>query len=82
MFDFNMPVLAIPADYREFLPTMTTPAVDDLIAEYEMGEGDMRRLHAGLMSTENRKVLSMFAQGAQAYYQSSNSGRTWSLNSI
>ena len=82
MFDFNMPVLAIPADYREFHPTMTTPAVDDLIAEYEMGEGDMRRLHAGLMSTENRKVLSMFAQGAQAYYQSSNSGRTWSLDLI
>lgn len=80
MFDFNLPVAAIPDDYREFLPSLTTPAVDDLLREYEAGEVEMRRLHAVLMDKANRSTLSMFAFGAQVYYQSSSHGRTWSMD--
>lgn len=79
MFDFNLPVQAIPEAYREFLPTLTTPAVDELIASYAEGEESMRRLHAGLMQESTRETLAMFAAGAQVYYQSSSHGRTWGV---
>lgn len=71
MFDFNLPVAHIPDNYREFLPTMTTPAVDELLYAYEQGEDGMRRLHADLMSKENRSVLEAFAYGAEAYQTTS-----------
>jgi predicted RNA methylase len=79
MFDFNMPVVAIPANYREFLPSLTTPAVDDLIRQYEQGEIEMRRLYQSLMSQENRGALESFAFGAKAYYQSTSKGHYWPM---
>ncbi|WGK63560.1 DUF4942 domain-containing protein (plasmid) [Halopseudomonas sp. SMJS2] len=82
MFDFNLPVAAIPADYREFLPTMTTPAVDELLQEYAHGEAEMRRMHDYLMQVENQGTLSSFAYGAQAYYQSSSRSQLWVMDLI
>lgn len=82
MFDLNLPVAAIPENYREFLPTMTTPAVDDMIREYEDGEREMRKLHSHLMSEGNRTTLKNFAQGAEVYYQSSSKGRIWTMDLI
>lgn len=79
MFDFNLPVKAIPENYREFLPTLTTPAVDELIASYAEGEEEMRRLHEALMKEGTRKTLAMFADGAQVYYQSASHGRSWGV---
>ncbi len=82
MFDFNLPITAIPEKYREFLPSLTTPAVDDLLYQYEKGEAEMRRLHAELMSAENRSVLSSFAYGAELYYDSKSKGRFWAMDLI
>ncbi len=82
MFDFNLPVAAIPADYREFLPSMTTPAVDSILHEYADGEAEMRRLHAYLMRKENHGTLSCFAYGAQVYHQSNAQGRHWSMDLV
>ncbi len=82
MFDINLPVAAIPAAYREFLPTMATPAVDDLLQDYADGEENMRRLHTLLMQQENHATLSSFAYGAEAYYQSAARGRTWSMDLV
>lgn len=80
MFDFNLPVKAIPADYREFLPTLTTPAVDELINSYHQGESEMRRLHGELMGKENRAALQSFAYGAEAYHQSEAKSRFWAMD--
>lgn len=80
MFDFNLPVAHIPDNYREFLPTMTTPAVDEMLAAYEKGEGEMRRLHADLMCKENRSALESFAFGAEAYHQSKAKSAYWALD--
>ncbi|KAF0254272.1 hypothetical protein [Pseudomonas putida] len=77
MFDFNLPVAHIPDNYREFLPTMTTPAVDEMLISYEKGEAEMRRLHADLMSKENRGTLQSFAYGAEAYHQSKSKSVFW-----
>lgn len=77
MFDFNLPVAHIPDNYREFLPTMTTPAVDELLYGYEVGESEMRRLHADLMCKENRGALESFAYGAEAYHQSKAKSSYW-----
>lgn len=77
MFDFNLPVAHIPDNYREFLPTMTTPAVDEMLISYEKGEAEMRRLHADLMSKENRGALQSFAYGAEAYHQSKSRSAFW-----
>lgn len=82
MFDFNLPVAAIPAEYREFLPTMTTPAVNELLEVYAKGEDDMRRLHGYLMQSENHSTLSSFAYGAEVYYQSASRSRHWALDMV
>ena len=79
MFDFNLPVAHIPDNYREFLPTMTTPAVDELLYGYEVGESEMRRLHADLMCKENRGALESFAYGAEAYHQSKAKSSYWGM---
>lgn len=79
MFEFNFPVAHIPEEYRDFLPTLSTPAIDDLIREYEHGEAEMRRLHADLMSKENRPVLASFAYGAEVY-KSSNISAFWAMD--
>lgn len=81
MFEFNLPVAHIPDNYREFLPTMTTPAVDELLHAYEVGEEGMRRLHLDLMCQENRGVLEAFAYGAEAY-QSSSKKSFWAKDFI
>lgn len=81
MFEFNLPVAHIPDNYREFLPTMTTPAVDELLHAYEQGEEGMRRLHVDLMCKENRSVLEAFAYGAEAY-QSSSKKSFWAKDFI
>lgn len=77
MFDFNMPVAAIPEDYREFLPSMATPAIDDMLNEYAEGEVEMRKMHAFLMANENRSILGHFAFGAEVYHQSSSRSSFW-----
>lgn len=80
MFEFNLPVAHIPDNYREFLPTMTTPAVDELLFAYEKGESEMRRLHSDLMCKENRSALESFAYGAEAYHQSKSRSAGWALD--
>lgn len=80
MFDFNFPIAYIPEDYREFLPTMTTPAIDGLLAVYETGESEMRRLHSELMGKENRAVLESFAYGAEVYFKSKATRDYWALD--
>jgi hypothetical protein len=80
VFEFNLPVAAIPADYREFLPSPTTPAIDELIQIYSQGKLEMRRLHAELMGKDNRGALQSFAYGAQSYYQSENKSRFWAMD--
>lgn len=82
MLDFNLPISAIPANYRDFLPSLTTPAVDDLLHQYERGEREMRRLHAELMSAENRPALLSFAYGAEVYHDSKAKGRFWAMDLI
>lgn len=79
MFEFNLPVAHIPENYREFLPTVTTPAVDEMLLEYEKGESEMRRLHAELMRKDNRCALESFAYGAEVYYQSKVKAMSWAL---
>lgn len=74
MFEFNLPVAFIPEDYREFLPTLATPAVDELLLAYERGATDMRRLHKQLMSDETRPILECFADGAEAYKKANVKG--------
>jgi len=80
MFEFNLPIAHIPDDYREFLPTMTTPAVDELLYSYERGEGEMRRLHDELMSKDNRSVLESFAFGAEVYHKSKSKSHFWAID--
>lgn len=82
MLDFNLPISAIPANYRDFLPSLTTPAVDDLLHQYERGEREMRRLHAELMSAENRPALMSFAYGADVYHQSTSKSRFWAMDLV
>lgn len=82
MFDFNLPVVAIPDEYREFLPSLTTPAVDDLIVACERGEAQMREMHAQLMAGESREVLAMFADGAKVFYQSTSNYHSWSVDFV
>lgn len=80
MFDFNLPVMHIPDNYREFLPTLTTPALNELLSAYEKGEVEMRRLHADLMRKDNRNALSAFAYGAEVYHQSKSKSAYWALD--
>ncbi|NVL48674.1 hypothetical protein F2S72_01530 [Pseudomonas syringae pv. actinidiae] len=80
MFEFNLPVAHIPDNYREFLPTMTTPAVDEMLLAYQKGEAEMRRLHGDLMCKENRGALESFAFGAEAYHQSQAKSAYWTLD--
>ncbi|MDP2779779.1 DUF4942 domain-containing protein [Devosia sp.] len=82
MLDFNLPISAIPANYRDFLPSLTTPAVDDLLHQYERGEREMRRLHTELMGNENRAALMSFAYGAEVYHDSKAKGRFWAMDLI
>ena len=82
MFEFNFPIARIPDDYREFLPTMTTPAIDDLLVDYDKGESEMRRLHGELMGKENRHVLEDFAYGAEVYHKSQSKSHFWALDLI
>lgn len=77
MFEFNMPVAVIPEAYREFLPTMTTPAVNGLLAEYADGVVAMREFHKHLMSEGTRDTLEMFADGLKVYTESTNSRFHW-----
>lgn len=82
MFEFNMPVAYIPENYRAFLPSIPTPAIDELIDTYERGEANMRELHAHIMSDEVRPTLQGFAKGAELYNKSKCKSVYWALDLV
>ncbi|MFL1449401.1 DUF4942 domain-containing protein [Pseudomonas tritici] len=82
MFEFNMPVAFIPPEYRDFLPSLTTPAVNAMVAEYQDGEAEMRRMHTFMMADKQRSALLRFAEGAAVYFKSKAKRDYWALDLI
>tara|TARA_R110002124_G_scaffold128157_19_gene288727 strand:+ start:23600 stop:25300 length:1701 start_codon:yes stop_codon:yes gene_type:complete len=77
MFNFDYPVKAVPESFREFLPTLTTPAIHELHTEFHEGVVRMREFHKQLLGDEGVKTLLKFSEGVEIYHNSKHKKSKW-----